>query len=165
MQFFDTNVLVYTQDPSSPVKQSAARSLVARAIGAGEFTISTQVMQEFYAVAARKRLLSPAQATALLQAWAENEVVGSNAESVHRALALQQASRMSVWDALVVQAALDAGCTTLYSEDLQHGMQFGNLVVANPFLDATAVHEPPAPYRAARGARSATAAQKSRGAR
>lgn len=151
MRFFDTNVLVYTQDALDPAKQSTARKLVQDAIGAGEFTISTQVMQEFYAVAARRQLISPTQASAMVQAWAENEVVSSTPELLLRAFALQQSSQLSVWDALIVQAALDAGCTTLYTEDMQHGMRFGNLELVNPFLAPAAVHEPPAPYRAARG--------------
>ena len=150
MHFFDTNVLVYTQDTLDPAKQAVARKLVEQAIGAGEFTISTQVMQEFYAVAARRRLLSPTQASALVQAWAVNEVVSSTPGLLLRAFALQQSSRMSVWDALIVQAALDAGCTTLYTEDLQHGMRFGDLELVNPFLLPAAVHEPPAPCSAAR---------------
>ncbi|ROZ72445.1 PIN domain-containing protein [Ramlibacter sp. WS9] len=150
MRFFDTNVLVYAQDALDPAKQSTARKLVQEAIGASEFTISTQVMQEFYAVAARRQLLSPTQASTLVQAWAENEVVSSTPELVLRAFALQQSSQLSVWDALIVQAALDAGCTTLYTEDMQHGMRFGNLELVNPFLVPAAVHEPPAPYRAAK---------------
>ncbi|HSV46018.1 MAG TPA: PIN domain-containing protein [Ramlibacter sp.] len=150
MRFFDTNVLVYTQDTLEPGKQAVARALVEQAIGAGEFTISTQVMQEFYAVAARRQLLSPAQAAALVQAWAENEVVSSTPDLLFRAFALAQSSRISVWDALIVQAALDAGCTTLYTEDLQHGMKFGSLALVNPFLVPAAVHEPAAPYRAAK---------------
>jgi predicted nucleic acid-binding protein len=150
MRFFDTNVLVYTQDTLEPGKQAIARALVDQAIRAGEFTISTQVMQEFYAVAARRRLLAPAQVAALVQAWAENEVVSSTPDLLLRAFGLQQSSQISVWDALIVQAALDAGCTTLFTEDLQHGRQFGSLALVNPFLVPAAVHEPAAPYRAAR---------------
>ena len=150
MRFFDTNVLVYTQDTLEPAKQAVARKLVEQAIGAGEFAISTQVMQEFYAVTARRRLLTPVQASAMVQAWAENEVVSSTPDLLLRAFALQQSSRTSVWDALIVQAALDAGCTTLYTEDLQHGMQFGALELVNPFLMPAAVHEPPAAYRTAK---------------
>jgi hypothetical protein len=49
-----------------------------------------------------------------------------------------------VWDALIVQAALAAGCATLFSEDLQAGQRFGNLEVVNPFSDA--VRAPSAGY-------------------
>ena len=150
MRFFDTNVLVYTQDALEPGKQAIARALVAQAIRAGEFTISTQVMQEFYAVATRRRLLSPLQAAALIQAWAENEVVSATPDLLLRAFGLQQSSQISVWDALIVQAALDSGCTTLYSDDMQHGMRFGRLELVNPFLQPTSVQERAAPDRAAK---------------
>ena len=36
-------------------------------------------------------------------------------------------------DALIVVAALDAGCTTLYSEDLQDRQRIEGLTVVNPF--------------------------------
>ncbi len=150
MRFFDTNILVYTQDSLDAAKQAAARGLVEQAIADGEFTISTQVMQEFYAVAARRRLLAPSQAAELVQAWAENEVVSSTPELLLRAFVLQQRSQISVWDALIVQAALDAGCTTLFSEDLQPGMRFGNLTLVNPFAKQAAVHESAAPYKVTR---------------
>lgn len=149
MRFFDTNVLVYTEDPASPAKQAVARTLVREAIAAGQFVISTQVIQEFYDVVTRKRLLSPAHATMLLQSWADNEVVCSSPDLLFRAFTLQQSRNMSMWDALVVQAALESGCATLYSEDLQAGARFGELVVANPFAArAAAAHEPDAPYTA-----------------
>ena len=50
------------------------------------------------------------------------------------------AHSLSVWDGLIVQAALEAGCDALLTEDLQHGRRFGNLEIVNPFL--AAAHEP-----------------------
>ena len=47
---------------------------------------------------------------------------------------LSQAHSLAWFDALIVQAALEAGCTHLYSEDLQHGRRFGALQVVNPFV-------------------------------
>ena len=49
------------------------------------------------------------------------------------AVGLQERARISFWDALVVQAALDAECDRLYSEDLNAGRRFGSLLVVNPF--------------------------------
>ena len=60
-------------------------------------------------------------------------------------------SQISVWDALIVQSALDAGCTTLYSEDFQNGMRFDDLVVVNPFV--LQAHEPPSKLRMRPGKR------------
>ncbi len=144
MLFFDTNILVYAQDPAEPVKQTRARQLIESAVAEGSFTLSTQVLQEFYATVLRKQLLTPAAALALVRAWAEHEVVATTAALVVCAFELQQRHQLSVWDALIVQAALEAGCTALYSEDLQHRRQFDSLTVTNPFLAAPAVHEPPA---------------------
>ncbi len=147
MQFFDTNVLVYRQDPQDPHRQQLAKGLIESAMVRGEFTISTQVLQEFYNTMLRRRFMPPAAAQALCEVWAEHDVVSTTAALVLRAFALQQRYQTSLWDALIVQAAIDAGCTTLYSEDLQHGMQFGALAVVNPFR-ADAVHEPATAYRA-----------------
>ena len=41
--------------------------------------------------------------------------------------------RLSFWDALIVQAALEGNCKTLLSEDMQHGRRFGDLAIQNPF--------------------------------
>jgi predicted nucleic acid-binding protein len=49
------------------------------------------------------------------------------------ALAVQKQLKYSFYDSLIVAAALEAGCETLYSEDLQHGQQIGRLRIANPF--------------------------------
>jgi hypothetical protein len=57
----------------------------------------------------------------------------------------------------VVQAALDAGCEVLFTEDLQAGQRFGDLEVVDPFADAA--HEPRAPYKA-RPTRKAVAKRK-----
>jgi predicted nucleic acid-binding protein len=142
--FFDTNVLVYTRDPEDPVKQARARALIERAIEEGAFVLSTQVLLEFYATALRRRLLGPSQALALVRFWGSLDVVPHSAELIARGLELHQAHRLSVWDGLIVQAALDAGCDVLFSEDLQHGRRFGALEVVNPFA-AGGTHEPDAP--------------------
>ncbi len=150
MHFFDTNVLVYRQDPTEPVKQSCAMVLIEDAMEQGVFTLSTQVLQEFYNTMIRRRFMPAAAAQALCEVWAEHPVAGASAEMVLRAFGLHQRHQFSVWDALIVQAALDAGCTTLYSEDLQHGMRLGSLTIVNPFSGAPAVHEPVAPFRLTR---------------
>ncbi|MBV9735891.1 MAG: PIN domain-containing protein [Acidisphaera sp.] len=128
--FFDTNVLVYAvarDDPRAPV----AADLLARG-----GRISVQVLNEF-ASTARRRLKWP---------WAE--VMDALAAfrvlcpaplpigvGTHEA-ALEIAARdgFAFYDALIVAAALEAGCGTLWSEDMQHGQVIsGRLTVRNPF--------------------------------
>ena len=53
----------------------------------------------------------------------------------HRALDIQARYRYGFYDALIIAAALDAGCTRLYSEDLQHGQRIDGLIIENPFKE------------------------------
>ena len=138
--FFDTNVLVYSRDPGDRAKREIARAIIQEAIEAGTFVVSTQVLVEFYAVCTRRRILGPAEALKLVRLWSEHDTVSPTPDLVVRALQLHQAHSVSVWDGLIVQAALDARCDVLLTEDLQHGRRFGDLQVSNPFLSSA--HEP-----------------------
>ena len=132
--FFDTNVLVYMFDRSEPTKQARAQELVAAHMAARDMVISTQVLQELYVTLTRKKHLSPADALEVTSSFAQERTVSATADLVLRGLALSQQAQLSAWDALIAQSALDAACTTLYSEDFQDGMRFGGLVVINPFV-------------------------------
>lgn len=166
-QFFDTNVIVYAHDPADPRKQGQARAAMHEAMVSRAFVVSTQVMQEFYSVALRRDWMSAGQAAGVLRLLAGYTVVPADAASVLRAIELQQRYRLSVWDALIVQAAIDARCSVIYSEDLQTGMRFempgeSTLEVVNPFsADAPpAVHERAAGYRVAAPAAAAKKASR-----
>ena len=151
-RFFDTNILVYSRDPDDPVKRALARSLIENAIEEESFVVSTQVLVEFYATAVRRRLLGPAQALELVRFWGSHDTVAHTADLVTRGLELHQAHSLSIWDALIVQAALDSRCQMILSEDLQHGRRFGELEIANPFA-APAAHESPSRSYGLRSAR------------
>jgi predicted nucleic acid-binding protein len=142
-RFFDTNVLVYSRDPDDAAKRSVARALIEESLEDESFVVSTQVLVEFYATSVRRRLLGPAQALELVRFWGGHETVAHTPELVTRGLELHQAHALSIWDGLIVQAALDAHCDLLLSEDLQDGRRFGDLEVANPFRPRAA-HEKPA---------------------
>jgi len=150
-RFFDTNILVYSRDPGDRAKRDIARALVEEAIAADAFVISTQVLVEFYATCVRRNLLGPEQALRLVRLWSEHDAVPQTPDLVVRGIALHQSHSLSMWDALIVQAALDARCGILLSEDLQHGRRFGELEVANPFGASAGAHERLAPTYAARG--------------
>jgi predicted nucleic acid-binding protein len=61
-------------------------------------------------------------------------IVASSVALVSGAIRIQDRYRLSWYDSLIVSAAQQAGCDILYSEDLQHGQQFGTVTVQNPFL-------------------------------
>ena len=133
-----------SRDPGDTAKRALARDLIERSIEEESFVVSTQVLVEFYATSVRRRLLGPAQALDLVRFWGGNDTVPHTPDLVTRSIELHQAHSLSIWDGLIVQAALDSHCDVLLSEDLQHGRRFGSLEVINPFLLAAA-HEAPAP--------------------
>ena len=143
--FFDTNVLVYVFDRSEPLKQAQAQELVAAHMTGRDMVLSTQVLQELYVTLTRKKQLGPADALEVVTTFAQERIVSASADLVLRGFALSQARQLSPWDGLIVQAALQGGCTTLFSEDFQAGASFGDLVVLNPF--APQVHEAKASYK------------------
>lgn len=140
--FFDTNILVYSQDKSEPSKRALARLLVEEAIAQDAFVVSTQVLVEFYATALRNKLLHADEALGLVRLWSDHDTVVTTSDLLLRGLELHQEHSLSVWDALVVQAAIDSRCDVLLTEDLQHGQRFGELTVENPFREGHAAHEP-----------------------
>jgi len=135
--FIDSNVFVYLFDEVDDRKRGIAESLVSRALETRQAGISYQVAQETLNVITRK-LAAPATPEdagrfldhVLTPLW---QVTPSPA-LYQRGLALQARYRFSFYDALVVAAAQEAGCTRLYSEDLQHGQQIDGLTIENPFL-------------------------------
>jgi predicted nucleic acid-binding protein len=133
--FVDTNVLVYAHDRSAGVRHEVARTLLAELWGTRGGSLSTQVLQEFYAVATRK--LQPPipreEARAIVAAYGEWCDVATEPQLIVAASRLEEEHSLSFWDALIVQAAIRAGASRLVSEDLQDGRRFGTLTIENPF--------------------------------
>ncbi len=127
--FFDTNILVYAAT-SDAKKQRAADCLRRGGIA------SVQVLNEFAHVARRKlRHDWPRIEFALgLFRTSLDDVVPVTLNTHTGALALARDHGLAFYDALIVAAALEAGCDTLFTEDLQHNRKFGRLAIVNPFL-------------------------------
>lgn len=133
--FVDTNVLVYAEDRDAKGKHESARDLVVRLWEHRDGVVSVQVLQEFYVTVTRKmkKPLTSSKALAIVAEYLTWTVVENTGALLTGAIELQQRSRISLWDAMVIQAALAAGCDRLYSEDLNAGQRFGPLVIINPF--------------------------------
>jgi predicted nucleic acid-binding protein len=132
--FFDTNVLVYCTDAAAPAKRARARTLVAEATIAGAAVTSTQVLIELFNVLTRKQRLEAGATRALLLAYTAWPVLDSDTAMVCAAVDRSIADGLSIWDAMVVEAAIRAEADTLYTEDLNPGQRFGPVTVVNPFL-------------------------------
>jgi predicted nucleic acid-binding protein len=104
-------------------------------IASGE-TISAQVLNEFTNVLRKKQKQDWAVIEAAVQSirFRFPDTVPLTADTHAAALALARDHTLAFYDALIVAAAIEAGCDTLYSEDLQHGRSIGGLAIVNPFL-------------------------------
>lgn len=135
--FLDTNIVVYTFDTTAPQKKRRAQELVELAVRTLEGVVSTQVVQEFFNVAMTKfvRPLTFHDAQQYLHdVLAPLCTVFPSIDLFRLALDLQHETQYSFYDSLIIGGALQAGCETLYSEDLQHGQKIRHLHILNPFL-------------------------------
>ena len=127
--FFDTNVILYA------FRQDDARGQVAETLLAAGGSLSVQVLNEFVAVARRK----------LHKSWEEvrralyilgifcPEPVPLTVETHERAVYIAERYGYSIFDSLIIAAALQAGARTLCSEDMQDGQAIDGLTIRNPF--------------------------------
>ncbi|PKN82078.1 MAG: VapC toxin family PIN domain ribonuclease [Chloroflexi bacterium HGW-Chloroflexi-9] len=134
--FLDTNIFVYTFDSLDLAKQAAARRLVAEAIEQRSGIISSQVVQETLNVLTGKARvrLSAQQAGRFLHEMLIPLWRGAPTPALYEsALSLRDRYGLGFYDSLIVAAALEAGCTRVLSEDLQHGQRIEGLTIENPF--------------------------------
>lgn len=133
--FVDTNILIYAEDKDEKEKHPIASELLIKLWQEREGVVSVQVLQEFYVNVTRKlkKQLSSAKALEIVEEYLTWTVVENTGKMLTAAIELQQRHQLSFWDAMVVQAALEAGCDKLYTEDLTDGQRFGSLEIVNPF--------------------------------
>jgi predicted nucleic acid-binding protein len=128
--FFDTNVLIYAMALGDP-RRDRAQQLLAQG-----GTVSVQVLNEFAAVARKKTNMPWSEVQLALESV---KVLCPNPlpitiDTHKEALAIAEKYGYRIYDALIVASALEARCTILYSEDMQHGQIInGKLTIRNPF--------------------------------
>lgn len=137
--FVDTNVFLYTidEDPAAAPKRERARQILQ----SEEWGWSTQVAAEFFVNATsakRPYRLSAADAAALVDAWLAYPTVEITPEVVRAAIDLHRRFQVSYWDAAILAAAKQLGCTIVYSEDLNAGQSYDGVTVLNPFASQAA---------------------------
>lgn len=128
--FFDSNVILYL------ISGDADKAAKSEALVAEGGVISVQVLNEFTSVALRKYGLPWSRIRGALDPIryvCQVEIVSS--ETYDRATLLSERYGYGFYDALILAAALIAGCTVLYSEDMQNGQVIdGRLTIRNPYL-------------------------------
>jgi predicted nucleic acid-binding protein len=135
--FLDTNIVVYCFDNTDTRKQETAKELLTYAVTSRMGVVSSQVLQEFCNVASNSKRLN-------LEITRTMDYVNLILQPLHKivttptllgnALTIRKERQYSFYDSLILAAALEAGCTTLYSEDMQHGQTIASIRIVNPFL-------------------------------
>ena len=134
-QFFDSNILVYLQDSSEPQKLQKARSLFAECSREHSAVISTQCLQEFYNITTNKLKQDKRIIKQVIHNYAlYMPVVQITPALIEQAIDISIEAQISFWDSLILSAAVSAGCTVLYSEDLNNGQIIHGVTVRNPFI-------------------------------
>ena len=135
-KFVDTNILLYANDQTAGEKQRKSAELLRALWETGDGVLSTQVLQEFFYNATRMLSLplNVPVARNIVQTysvWLKGPITDTTlvgAIDIHTSLGF------SFWDSLIIKTALENGCDTLYSEDMQHGQIIDNrLTIINPF--------------------------------
>lgn len=129
--FIDTNILVYFYTKTEKTKLDVLEKLLNNA----DLVVSTQVLNELSNVLLKKFNLSTDEITSLLQEvsrWCFVHTV--DITTIIRALSIIKRYKISFFDGLMVAAALECNCKTMYSEDMHHDCLIeGSLRIVNPF--------------------------------
>jgi len=134
--FFDTNILLYPLQVEEAAKRERAHALLA-STDKGQGVISYQVLQEYCNACLRKFTPKPRPEkvySLLIGLLEQYEVVPWTAPLLPKALEIHYRYQFAWYDSFIVTAALEAGCETLYTEDLQHGQKIESMTIINPFV-------------------------------
>jgi len=136
--FIDTNVLICCHDDEQPTKKERALALLSDALQNNNGLISWQVVQEFLNVATRKFAVPMKVEDAaeyLQKILAPLYQIQPNLEIYQQAVVLMKEVRYSFYDSLILAAALQGGCSIIYTEDMNHGQAIHTMRIVNPFFE------------------------------
>jgi predicted nucleic acid-binding protein len=134
--FVDTNILIYAHDRTKGAKHERARKLIERLWTEGNGVLSTQVLQEL-CVNLRRKVERPVgldELRRLVSDYMTWEIVVNTGLALIQAFEIEARYKTSFWDALILQAAEQAGAAVLYSEDLAARQRYGTVQVVNPLV-------------------------------
>jgi predicted nucleic acid-binding protein len=131
--FFDTNVLIYADDKDVPAKQRKALDLIAEHRRTRTGVVSLQVLQEYFVTVTKKLRVDAAIARRKVELLSEFDVASPEVADILAAIDLHRLHSFSFWDALILRAAKQAGCSVLFSEDMQDRREIDGVRIVNPF--------------------------------
>jgi predicted nucleic acid-binding protein len=130
----DTNILIYAEGFGDQSRIAKAVKLVGTF---GTFlVVPAQAIGETYNVLTRKLKCAKVEVLEILGAWMrDSEICLGSSGTMVRAINLASDRQLQIWDAFIVECALEAGCKILLSEDMQHGFYWNGLTIINPFIE------------------------------
>jgi predicted nucleic acid-binding protein len=132
-EFVDTNILVYAHDGGAGVRHNKASGLMKRLTEDGNGAVSTQVLAEFYNIATKRLGRKSEEAETAIADFVIWAIHRPTHDSLLHACRLQRRYKLSWWDALLVQSAIEMESRILWTEDLNDGQRYGAVTVRNPF--------------------------------
>lgn len=133
MDFLDTNIVVYANDTRDKRKQKRCVEIIERALTTGDATISTQVLFEYASVALTKLGQSAAVVRRQIELLSMLPVIPQSAALAIRATEIKELYGLSFWDAAIIAAAAEGGCSQILSEDMNAGQIYCGVRLVNPF--------------------------------
>ena len=133
MVFIDTNVWVYALSAQDHAKKKVAVDLIAKSYRDDIICVSSQVLKEFANFAFKKTAKSAVEINAMLSKIGSYTFVADTRELVADGVTGKETWRVGFYDALMIAAANKAGCSTIFTEDLNNGQKYGNVTAVNPF--------------------------------
>jgi predicted nucleic acid-binding protein len=131
----DTNILIYSEDGSDPVKRDQALDWLSVLWKRGSGRVSRQVLNEFYVNVTRKLRppMSPSEARAEVRRYEVWQPWPIDHATVETAWAIESRYGLHYWDSLIVASAQHMGCRYILSENMAHQQQYGEVTVIDPF--------------------------------
>jgi predicted nucleic acid-binding protein len=129
--FFDTSILLYAYDTDAGEKRTRALALVGEALGQpSRFAVSVQAFFVNFTHAGQ----TDEAAAMLIDDFSRWQIIANTHDLFLNGLQTRARWQLSLWDAMIVAAAAQAGAAILYTEDLNHGQSYGSVRAINPFL-------------------------------
>jgi predicted nucleic acid-binding protein len=129
--FIDTNIWIYAHLETDDVKSNQALALLD---SLPELIISTQVLNEYYAVMLKYKIADDIIQDNINVIIEASEVTLIEISTIQLAHKIRLENGFSYWDSLMIASAIENNCTILYSEDMQHLQKIQNLTIINPFV-------------------------------
>jgi predicted nucleic acid-binding protein len=129
----DTNVLAYAEGLNGASMKAAAVDLIRR-LPEESTLLPAQTLGELFSVLVRKAGRSKSAARLSILHWGDSfPLIDTSSSVLLAAMDLAADHQLSLWDAVILASAADAGCRLLLSEDFQDGFTWSGVTVTNPF--------------------------------